>query len=41
MVVPILRGDKVVAIIGVGNNATDYDERDVELVSRLGDFWWT
>ena len=40
LVVPILRGDKVVAIIGVGNKPTDYDERDVEVVSLLGDFWW-
>ncbi len=40
LVVPILRGDKVVAIIGVGNKLSDYDEQDVEVVSRLGDFWW-
>ena len=40
LVVPILRGDKVVAIIGVGNKPTDYDEHDVEVVSLLGDFWW-
>jgi PAS domain S-box-containing protein len=40
LVVPILRGDKVVAIIGVGNKPADYDEHDVELVSLLGDFWW-
>ena len=40
LVVPILRGDKVVAIIGVGNKPTDYDEQDVNVVSLLGDFWW-
>ncbi|MFI5330869.1 MAG: PAS domain S-box protein [Desulfobaccales bacterium] len=40
LVVPILRGDKVVAIIGVGNKPVDYDEQDVEMVSLLGDFWW-
>ncbi len=40
LVVPILRGDKVVAIIGVGNKPSDYDEQDVEVVSLLGDLWW-
>ena len=40
LVVPILRGDRVVAIIGVGNKPSDYDEQDVEVVYRLGDFWW-
>ena len=40
LVVPILRGDKVVAIIGVGNKPSDYDGQDVEVVSLLGDLWW-
>jgi two-component system, sensor histidine kinase and response regulator len=40
LTVPIVRGDKVVAILGVGNKPTDYDERDIELVSQLANFAW-
>jgi len=38
--VPVLRGDLVVAIIGVGNKPQDYVDTDVELVSTLADFVW-
>jgi PAS domain S-box-containing protein len=40
LVVPILRGDRVVAILGVGNKPTDYTERDVEVVRYLADVAW-
>jgi PAS domain S-box-containing protein len=40
LVVPIFRGDKIVAIIGVGNKPSDYDKRDIEVLSTLGDIWW-
>jgi PAS domain S-box-containing protein len=40
MVVPIFRGDRIVAIIGVGNKPTDYDASDIEIASFLGDFSW-
>ena len=40
MVVPILRADQIVAIIGVGNKPADYDATDVEATSLLGDFSW-
>ncbi len=40
LVVPISRANKIVAIIGVGNKPSDYDERDVEMVSLLGDLSW-
>ena len=40
LVVPILRGDTIVGIIGVGNKPTDYDEKDVQTVSRLADLAW-
>ncbi len=40
LVVPILRGDQIVAIIGVGNKPTGYDQADVELATLLGDFSW-
>ncbi len=35
MVVPVIRGDKVVAILGVGNKAENYDDNDIEIVSQL------
>jgi len=37
LVVPIIRADKIVAIVGVGNKPTDYTEKDVEIVSFLSD----
>jgi two-component system CheB/CheR fusion protein len=40
MVVPILRGDRIVAIIGVGNKPTDYNATDVEIVVSLGELSW-
>jgi len=41
LVVPTLRGDRIVAILGVGNKPSDYDEKDVELVAYVGDVVWT
>jgi PAS domain S-box-containing protein len=40
MVVPVLRADKVVAIIGVGNKPQDFNSNDAEIVSTLADFAW-
>lgn len=40
LVVPLLRGGRIVAIIGVGNKPTDYTATDAETVSYLGDFSW-
>jgi PAS domain S-box-containing protein len=40
LVVPIFRGDQIVAIVGVGNKPSDYDLSDVEIVRQLGDFSW-
>ncbi len=40
LVVPIFREGRIVAVFGVGNKAQDYDERDVEIVSALGDMAW-
>ena len=40
LVVPILRADKVVAILGVGNKPTDYTENDVALVTYFADVVW-
>lgn len=40
MVVPIIRDGRIVAIIGVGNKPSDYDETDVAIASLLGDLSW-
>jgi len=40
LVVPIVRNDKVVAILGVGNKPTDYTEDDVRAVAYLADVAW-
>jgi PAS domain S-box len=40
-VVPIFEGDRIVAIIGVGNKPTDYDSNDVNLLSLLAKNTWT
>jgi two-component system, cell cycle sensor histidine kinase and response regulator CckA len=40
LVVPVFRGDRIVAILGVGNKPQDYGEADVEAVSRLADLAW-
>ena len=40
LVVPIMRDDRIVAILGVGNKAGDYDDRDVQIVSYFADLAW-
>jgi PAS domain S-box-containing protein len=40
LVVPVLRDNKIRAILGVGNKATDYTEEDVKAVSLLADLGW-
>jgi PAS domain S-box-containing protein len=40
LVVPVLRGEKIKAILGVGNKASDYMAQDVEAVSLLADLAW-
>ncbi len=40
LVVPILRADRVVAILGVGNKSVDYTEKDVEIVASIADMAW-
>jgi signal transduction histidine kinase/CheY-like chemotaxis protein len=40
LVVPIFREDKIVAILGVGNKATDYTDSDVSTVAYLADGAW-
>ena len=40
MVFPIMRNQKIVAIIGVGNKSVDYTEEDISYASRLADLIW-
>jgi len=40
VIVPIFRSGQIVAVIGVGNKHSDYDQGDVEIVSQLGDLAW-
>ncbi len=40
LVVPIIRADRIMAILGVGNKPSDYTEKDVEIVSYLADIAW-
>lgn len=40
LVVPILRGDNVVAILGMGNKSTEYIDKDVEIVNYFADVCW-
>jgi PAS domain S-box-containing protein len=40
LVVPVMRKNKIVAVLGVGNKATDYTEGDLETVAHLADVTW-
>lgn len=40
LVVPIFRGEKVVAILGVGNKPIFYDDDDIDLVRDFADLAW-
>jgi PAS domain S-box-containing protein len=40
LVVPVMRGEKIVAIMGIGNKPGDYSEKDVEIVSLMADLAW-
>jgi PAS domain S-box-containing protein len=40
LVVPIMRSDRIVAILGIGNKHTDYNDGDIEVVSYLADVAW-
>jgi len=40
MTVPIMRDNRIVGIVGVGNKPKNYTKDDLELVSTLADFVW-
>ena len=40
LVVPVIKNERIVAVLGVGNKPTDYTREDVEIVSFLADVAW-
>ncbi len=40
LVVPVIRGDKIKAILGIGNKPVNYIKQDVEAVSLLANLAW-
>ena len=40
LVVPILRNERIVAVLGVGNKPQEYDQIDVEMVQSLANLAW-
>lgn len=40
MVVPVFRNDNIVAILGVGNKASLYDQEDMDIVALIADLVW-
>jgi len=40
LMLPLIRADKIVAILAVGNKAADYVEEDVQALTELGDLLW-
>ena len=40
LVAPVFRGEKIVSILGVGNKAIPYADKDVEIVSNMADMVW-
>jgi PAS domain S-box-containing protein len=41
LVVPVMRSNLIVAVVGVGNKASDYSDSDVQIVAHLADVTWT
>ncbi|MEI6306108.1 MAG: GAF domain-containing protein [Deltaproteobacteria bacterium] len=40
LVVPVFRGDQIVAILGVGNKPSEFTDHDIQVVSLLADLAW-
>lgn len=41
LVVPVMRRDRIVAVLGVGNKPVDYTEQDTRIVSYFADLAWS
>ena len=40
MVIPIIRNERLMAVMGVGNKPQDYSSHDLEIAARLADYAW-
>jgi PAS domain S-box-containing protein len=40
LVVPVIRNEKIMAVVGIGNKLTDYTEKDIETVTLVADMAW-
>ena len=40
LVVPVIRNENVVAVLGVGNKQTNYNNDDMNIIQRLADYAW-
>ncbi len=40
MVIPILRDDRSVAVLGIGNKPREYTQHDIEVATRFADYAW-
>jgi diguanylate cyclase (GGDEF)-like protein/PAS domain S-box-containing protein len=40
LIVPVLRNDRIMMILGVGNKPTNYNEKEVEIISQLANQAW-
>ncbi len=40
LLVPVFQGEKIVAILGVGNKPAEYTQRDIRIVSAMADLAW-
>lgn len=40
LVVPVIRNEKIMAVLGVGNKQSNYDANDVNTIQQLADFAW-
>ncbi len=41
MIVPVFRNDLIVAVLGIGNKITNYNQDDLEVVSQFADLTWS
>ncbi len=40
LTVPVIRGNKIIAVLGVGNKEQDYSMKDVEIITQLAEQAW-
>ena len=40
IIIPIIRNERIMAIMGIGNKPQDYTQHDLEIAERLADYAW-